>query len=142
MPRTGQQEFKRFAQDLGKIPNEVRRELRPVLRRSAQRPLAEARRNAAWSSRIPGATRISVGFSKRNPNVALVVNKNKAPHARPKENQGKPGTFRSPVFGNRDVWVNHRAQPFLFRAAKPWQDDVDNDIGRAIDAVTRKYKFR
>lgn len=128
--------------DLGKVPNEIRREIRPVLRRSAQPALRRAKENASWSSRIPGATRISVGFSKRTPGVALVVNKNKAPHARAYENDGRPGRFRAPLFGNREQWFSHKARPFLYRAAKPWMDEVDADIGKVVDKVARRAQFK
>lgn len=138
----GNDQLRDLVQDLGKVPNEVRKRIRPVLRRSAQKPLAEARRNASWSSRIPGATRISVGFSKRTPGVALVVNRHKAPHARAYENGGKNGTFRSPVFGNRKKWVNHTARPFLFKVARPWADQVSTDVGEVVDKVARDLGFR
>lgn len=139
--KSGNEQLRDFVRDMGKLPDEIRREIRPVLRRSAQGPLQDARRNASWSSRIPGATRISVGFSKRTPGVALVVNRHKAPHARPYENQGKQGTFRSPVFGNRDKWVDHQARPFLYKAAEPWMDDIDAEVGGVVDKVTREMGF-
>lgn len=129
-------------QDLDKMPNQIRRQIRPVLRRSAQEPLAAVRRSASWSSRIPGATRIAVGFSKRRPGVSLTVNKNKAPHARAYENQGREGRFRSPVFGNRKKWIYHKARPFFFRSVQPWLNKVDADVGEVVDKVSRDLGFR
>lgn len=142
MAKSGNRQLREFVRDFKKVPNDIRREIRPVLRQSAQGPLQQARRNAAWSSRIPGATRISVGFSKRTPGVALVVNKNKAPHARPYENQGKAGSFRHPVFGDRETWVTQPARPFFYEVAKPWAKDIDADIGKVVDRVTRDIGFK
>jgi hypothetical protein len=140
--KSGNEAFRDLVQEIGKMPNELRKEIRPMLRRSAQPALAAAKQNASWSSRIPGATRISVGFSKRTPGVALVVNKNKAPHARAYEHGGKDGKFRSPVFGNRDNWVSHTARPFLWRAAEPWMNRVDADVGEVVDKVSRDLGFK
>lgn len=140
--RSGNRQLQGFVREMGKVPNELRAEIRPVLRESAQRALQQARRNAWWSSRIPGATRISVGFSKRTPGVALVVNKNKAPHARPYENKGRQGSFRHPVFGDREKWVSQTARPFLHRAAEPWAKEIDADIAKVVDKVSRDIGFK
>jgi hypothetical protein len=139
---SGIESLQNLIADLGKMPADLRKELRPALRKSAEKPLAQAKLNASWSTRIPGATRLSVGFSKRTPGVALVVNKNKAPHARVYENNGRDGFFRTPVFGNRKKWVSRRARPFLWPAAKPWTEDVNRDIGKAVDDVTKRLGFR
>lgn len=141
-PKTGNQQFRNLMQDVGKMPNEIRKEIRPVLRRSAQPALSGAKKNASWSSRIPGATRISVGFSKRTPGVALVVNKNRAPHAHAYENKGKPGKFRTPLFGDRSHWVSHTARPFLHKAAEPWMNHIDADVGKVVDKVSRDLGFK
>jgi len=140
--RTGTDELRALILDLGKLPDGIRKELRPALRRAGQRALVKARENAAWSTRIPAATRLRVSFAKRRPGVALVVNLRRAPHARPLENLGKQGTFRHPVFGNRNRWVSQPARPFLFPAARDTWQRVDADVRAAVDAAARKHGFR
>jgi hypothetical protein len=139
---SGVGQLRGFIREVGKMPADLRKELRPALRESAQPALADAKQNAGWSNRIPGATRLSVSFSKRTPGVALTVDRRKAPHARAFEHGGQSGWFRTPVFGNRKVWVRRRARPFLWPAAKPWVENIDADIGRAVDNVTERMGFK
>lgn len=134
-------EIKRLVADLGKVPVELRRELRPAVRRAAQPVLEEARRRASWSSRIPGATKISARFSGRRAGVSIVVSAAQAPHGRPYEHMGAPGTFRHPVFGNRDRWVPQSARPFLFPAARAKAEAAANEIDRAVVEVLRRTGF-
>lgn len=47
------------------------------------------------------------------------------------------GTFRHPVFGNRDVWVDQPRYPFLAPAAALSAAEVDREVGRAMDLVAR-----
>lgn len=55
------------------------------------------------------------------------------------ENQGKVGTFRHPVFGNREVWVNQQAHPFLRPALQAQSANlakkIDAAIDRALDSI-------
>jgi hypothetical protein len=138
----GNQALKDLIADLGKMPPELRKHLRTDLRESAQRPLADAKARASWSKRIPAATRLSVSFSKRKPGVALTVRRLTAPHARPLENQGRPGTVRHPVFGRRDRWAAQPARPFLWPAAQPWVADTDRRTSEVVLRVAREHGFR
>ncbi len=135
-------EIKELIRDLGKIPKDLKRELRPGLRAAAKPVLDQARLNASWSSRIPGATRISLQFAGRTPGVSIVTNVKKAPHARPYEHGGSPGTFRAPLFGNRDHWYPHKARPFLYPAVVQRASGVERDIAEVVDRVTRVAGFR
>lgn len=139
--KSGTQELRQLAKDLGKMPKEITQEIRPKLKESASRPFQQARSNANWSRVIPGAIRIATTFSKRTAGVALRVSKTKAKHARAYENKGKPGSFRTRVFGN-DAWVSRKARPFLWPAAEPWMESIDKDIGEVVDSVSRKNGFR
>lgn len=139
---SGNKDLKEFRAQFDKFPAEVRKKIRPALVRGGRPALSEAKRNASWSSRIPQATRLSVGFSKRTPGAALVVSHAKAPHAHAYENKGKPGTFRSPLFGNREIWITHQARPFLYRAAETWQQEFDSDVGKVVDQVSRDMGFK
>ena len=141
MPSAGE-ELVRWIEVFGPIPGEIRRELRPALNRVAQPVLVQARANASWSTRIPGATRISSSFSRRSAGVAITVSGRKAPHARPLENLGRPGSFRHPVFGNRDRWVSQAARPFLFSAVAGAEEDLVRETGQVVEQVARKHGFR
>jgi hypothetical protein len=139
---SGNRDLKEFRAQFGKFPADIRKQIRPELVKGGRPALSEAKRNASWSSRIPGATRLSVGFSKRTPGAALVVSHTRAPHAHAYENQGKPGTFRSPIFGNRENWATHTARPFLHKAAATWMDEFDADVGKVVDRVSRDMGFK
>lgn len=128
--------------DLGKIPKELKQQLRPGLREGGKKVFDQARRNAFWSTRIPKATRISVQFAGRTPGVSIVTNIKKAPHARAYEHGGDPGTFRHPVFGNRERWVSQQARPFLYPALLVKGDEAEQEIADVVDTVTRRAGFR
>jgi hypothetical protein len=139
---SGTADLKAFIREFDKFPKELRQELRPKLRKTGEKALASVRALAGWSTRVPGATRLSVSFAKRNPGISIVVNRHKAPHARPHEHGGKPGFFRAPLFGNRRRWYRHRARPFLEPGARPHFERVDNEIKDAVDEAARKAGFR
>lgn len=148
----GRDELQELILDLGKVPAEVRRELRPALVRAAQPMLADARGRASWSSRIPGAISVQVSLASRNPGVRLVVNSAKAPHARPYEMGSKRngrGTLRHPVFADAArqtreewTWVSQRTRPFLFAAADAGREGVMRETAAALAAAARTAGFR
>lgn len=134
-------EIRRLIDDMGKIPKDLKVKLRPELRAAGQIVRDRARFNAAWSKKIPPATRVSVGFTKRNPGVSVQVGKNRAPNARPFEHGGREGSFRHPVFGHRDRWVSQKARPFLYKAAAEEAPEAERRIAAAVDKVTRDAGF-
>ena len=139
----GTAELRRFIRQFEKFPIELRRELRPQLRAIGAESLARARANSSWSSRIPRAMKISVSFSKKTARVALTVNRKVAPHARPLENLGRPGTVRHPVSQARTAWASQPARPFFFRVSDArMARDMDRRIGVAVDITARKHGFR
>lgn len=138
---SGLGELQELVRDLGKIPKDLSQEMRPMLKRTGEGALRDAKSNASWSSRIPGATRLAISFGKKNTGVSIRTNQRKAPHARPHENNGKPGTFRHPNFG-RDDWSSQQARPYMQPAADKWQAQVDEEIGKVVDQVSRTHGFR
>jgi hypothetical protein len=126
----------------GKMPKEVKAELRPLLRRTGQGALMAVRSNASWSTRIPRATRLQISLAGKRPGVAVVTNKNRAPGARPLEHQGRPGRIRHPLFGDRKRWVTQPAQPFMTEEAPKWQAEVRDGIREIVDQVARRNGFR
>lgn len=104
--------------ELGQMPAEIRTGLRVGFRKAGQAVLADARSNAAWSSRIPGAMSLRTSTKADSAGVFIRVDASKAPHARPYEGFSNRGdSFRHPVFGNREVWVAQSTRPFLYPAA-------------------------
>ncbi|WP_062441258.1 HK97 gp10 family phage protein [Herbidospora daliensis] len=133
--------IRKLTRDLGKIPPDLRKELRPALKRGAEPVLSQARANASWSSRIPRATRITTKFAKRRGGVVIVTSAKRAPHARPFEGiSGDP--FRHPVFGNRDVWVAQKARPFLFDAVEEKGEAVTKELADTIVQIGRRHGWK
>lgn len=135
-------ELRRLSKDLNGIPKDLRKKLRPAIKKAAMPVLQQAKRNASWSRRIPKATRVATRFAKRDPHVAIIVNRKRAPHSHAYENKGKPGTFRHPVFGNRRNWVTQEARPFLAPAVRAKGRAVESEITKAVDDTTRAAGFR
>lgn len=130
-----------LARDLGRVPIELRRQLRPALREGGQHILDDMRRRASYSSRIPGATRMTVSFSAKGGGIRFRTIAARAPHARPLEmgNQGgRAERFRHPVFGDKEVWVTQPTRPFFFPALKAGRSQLHAHIGKAITSSLRE----
>lgn len=141
-------ELQQLIADLGKLPADLKRELRPGMREAAKPALEQARSNASWSSRIPNATKITTSLVAAKAGVALRVDSGAAPHGRPYENQGVPGNFRHPVFPDPNKtrrewnWVAQRARPFLFRAVREKADEVVAKLDELVVKVARRNGWR
>lgn len=135
-------EIRKLIADLGKVPAELRQELRPAIQAAAQEVLQEARSRSSWSSRIPGATRIAIRFTGKAAGASVVVSAARAPHGRPYEHLGSAGTFRHPVYGGRGGWVSQQAKPFLFPAAKAKREAVAREIDKAVEQALRRTGWR
>lgn len=130
-----------FAQALGKVPIELRRQLRPQLREGGQEIVDDMRQRAAYSSRIPGAIGMTVSFSAKGGGVRFRVNARRAPHARVLElgNQsGRANLFRHPVFGDQEVWATQETRPFFFPALKAGRPKLHSHIRTAVQASLRE----
>lgn len=102
-------DFKTFARVLGKVERSLVKDLNASFSVAGEIIAADARRRSQFSSRIPG----SIAVIRRGRRVRVRAGGAEAPHAAAIDNRGKGGVFRHPVFGNRDVWVNQPAKPFL-----------------------------
>jgi len=137
-------DLRKLYTDLKGIPGNLRVELRRGIKAAAQ-PIADrVKANAGWSSRIPGAVRVKPSFSANGTGVSIVVDSGRAPEGAPLENKGRGGTFRHPVYGNRDVWVNQQARPFFYSTAASSSavSAAEKAILEVADAVARKAGFR
>lgn len=136
-------------EDLGKIPPELRRQMRPAMRRAALPILEDAKNRASWSSRIPGAIGIRTSFQAGpRAGVRLVVDAKKAPHARPFEMGSKKNgrdVLRHPVFADAAnklreewTWVSMKTRPFFFPAARAGIDQAREQAQIAVLRAARE----
>jgi hypothetical protein len=138
MPVTGGDELRRLLADLGQIPVDMRRELRPEFLRAGRPILEEARDRASWSTRIPSALRVRMGKSRKRPRVEFVVSAARAPHGALFER----GPFRHPVHGHMDRWVSQEARPFLMPAIGLGRQGLVVAADRAVAAAARRRGWR
>lgn len=128
--------------DLGKIEPELRKKLRPALKAAAAPIVADAKVRASYSARIPRAISLSIRFAKRDPGVSMRVRRAVAPHGRTLEGIQGNATFRHPVHGHRDRWVNQQTRPYLAPAAEAGMDGALAATVAAVDEVAREQGFR
>ncbi len=129
--------------DLGKMPADLRKELRPAMRKAAEPILRDAKSRASWSSRIPGAIGLTASFTAKRPGVRMKVNSARAPHARPYEfGSGRNRNLRHPLFGNRDAWFEEPVRPFFFPAVQAGAAGVVEASSEAVQAAARRAGFR
>lgn len=138
---SGRAELRRLIDDLVKIPPELKRELRPAIKKGAQPMLEGMRSDTSWSTRIPAATRISSSLTGSQAGVSIVVDHRKAPHARPYENGGNDGDFRAPLFGDRERWYPHHARPFFAKNVREHKKDVEQAVAEAVTTTAAKHGF-
>lgn len=121
----------RFQRDMKRLAPQVIKEFRKDMR-TVMKPVAdEAKRNAGWSSRIPGAIGLKVTAKK----VGIRVSAARAPHGAPYEGKNvSGGSFRHPVFGNRNAWVSQTTRPFIQPAVDANADKITEGLA---DAVTK-----
>lgn len=128
------------AEDMRALPRELRKEMRPKLRKAGEVVVRDARARARWSTRIPGTIRIRTSFRVHRESVEVIAGGKRAPHARPYEGLSRD-PFRHPLFGNREAWVSQPARPFLLPAAKAKRGEVDAAIKEAFDAAPKGIGF-
>lgn len=127
--------------DLRAIPREARRDLTPVLKRAGEGAAAQARANASWSTRIPGAIRVQVRYGRVRTGVLVRVAARLAPHARAYEGLGVPGSFRHPLFGDWDRAVSQARRPYAWPAVVATRDETGRQIAGVVEAAARRHGF-
>jgi hypothetical protein len=135
-------EIRKLVKDLGKIPPELRKALRPALKEAAEPIAADARGRASWSTRIPRAIGVSMHLSKRDPGVSLRVRRSVAPHGRAYEGITGASHFIHPVHGHRDREVAEETRPYLAPAVAAASDEVVDAVAQTVDRVAREQGFR
>jgi hypothetical protein len=129
-----------LAVKLERMPFALRSRLRPVVKAGAVAIAGQAKVNAGFSSRIPGAIyiRSSAGTDVTGASATVGVSAAKAPHARVLE-EGNTGsasttTFRHPVYGG-DTWVSQDMHPFLAPAVASKERAIVAAIASAIETL-------
>lgn len=108
------------------------------LMEAAEITAAKARRNAAsFPRKGPGTTRIadSVRVRRRGFRVRVQAGAAGAPEAAPIEHHGRSGSFRHPLFGDREHWYSQPAHPFLTPAAEESLPEVEAAVLGLIDVT-------
>lgn len=138
------EDVRKLINDLRKIGDGVGRNLGKEFKRAAEPVAAQARANASWSSRIPAALTVGVSSSRRYPGAQIKVSKDRAPHARLYEfgSGRRTATFRHPVYGNRQNWVEQSTRPFIRPAVRAKGDGFIKACDRAVDEAARANGFR
>lgn len=131
-------QLRRTGDLLREISTEVRREIRPAIKKAAEPIVRDAKKNASWSSRIPKAIRVSV--LKRG--VEIRVSAKKAPHARVLEGITGNRTFRHPLFGNRERWFDQKTRPFLTPAVEKHLPKVRAAVIRIVDEAAVRHGYK
>ena len=135
--RVDTSDLRALARDLERTVPGVRREVSEVVIESGQLVAAEARTLSSWSSRIPGSIRVAGTLNRSVVRAGGEV----APHAPAFEHGGRPGEFRHPVFGNRNVWVGQRARPFLAPALEAKAAAMERRLHQGVDEVFRSVRL-
>lgn len=122
-----------------KYASAVRKQIRAAVTEAGADIVAQVRREASWSTRIPAATTIRPNFTARSAGIRIVTNRRKAPHARPLEFGNKDG--------NPDVLENGTGgkmptRPFFFKAIEKTDKATEQKFLDAIDKACREAGFR
>lgn len=138
-------EFSKLARDLYLMGPSIRRQLRQRMARIGAPLLADARGRAGWSTRIPSAITVRPVISEARNRVALELRvgvSEAVPHARVYEGMGQGGSFRAPLWGDREHWYPHDTRPYAFPAVLDHRDDVVQAVEAAFEAAARAASFR
>jgi len=127
----------RLAQDLARVPRELRPRVRAALTTSGGELRQLAAQNASWSRRIPDALKVRTRFSGTRAGVYVVASRLTAPGARPLEGITGNATFRHPVLGHGNEWVDQDTRPYLAPAVEA---EADQAVGRLQDAMDQALR--
>lgn len=138
------EDVRKLINDLRKIGDGVGRNLGKEFKKAAGPVADQARSNASWSTRIPGAISVGVSSSRRFPGAQIKVAKGPAPHARLYEfgSGRRSASFRHPVYGNREVWVEQATRPFIRPAIRAKGEGFIKACDAAVDQAARANGFR
>jgi len=132
-----------LARQLGSIPTELRKTLRPALRQVGEKTKADVAARASWSTRIPRSLRVRPVLTGKSVGVYVEAQARIAPHARAYEGLlDRRDSFRHPVFGDRDAWVSQATRPFMAPGVAANARATSEAISDAVDEAARAAGFR
>jgi hypothetical protein len=116
-------------------------ELRRGIKAAAEPVRMGVQAAAGFSSRIPGGVKVKASFPKKGAGVTVYVDPKTAPEAAPLNNKDRGGSFRHPVHGNTDVWVDQKAQPFMAVGARSGMSSADTAMLAVMDRIAATLGF-
>lgn len=128
----------RIAANLGRVPPEVRKNVRRSLRQSGNSLARAAKSNAAWSSTIPGLITVTASFRAGREGVVVRAKTGTAGASRatrPYEGITGNRSFRRQVFGRK--WVTQATRPYMRPAAQAEGPQAVRDVQDAITEALR-----
>lgn len=137
-------DVRKLVNDIRKMGGTVSRELGKEFKKAAGPVADQAKSNASWSTRIPGAIKTGTSRSRKFPGAQIKVSKDRAPHARLYEfgSGSRSRSFRHPVYGDRNNWVEEATRPFIRPAIRAKGDGFIKAADRAVDTAAREAGFR
>lgn len=137
-------DVRKLVNDIRKIGGTVSRELGKEFKKAAGPVANQARINAGWSTRIPGALQVGTSRSRRFPGAQIKVSKDRAPHARLYEfgSGSRKKSFRHPVYGDMETWVEESTRPFIRPAVRAKGNEFIKAADRAVDTAAKAGGFR
>lgn len=132
-----------LAKELRRASPQVRKALPKRLRAAGEIVRTQARSNASWSRRIPGAIGLRAVTQGARAGVTLRVSAKKAPHGRAYEGMqsgSRKGSFRRQVYGK--AWVAQATRPYLVPALKAKREAVQDELVLVVDDVAALAGFR
>ena len=133
----------KIALDMQRLPEEVRKAIRPELRAIGNAVAQDAKVRSSWSGRIPGTIRVHASFRLDREGVIVIAGGKAAPHARLYESPSGHAYFRHPVFktAKRNKWVSQQTRPFLFPAALAREAATTEAVLTALSAAASAVGF-
>ena len=130
--------WRNLQRSLKQVAPEIQKQLRKEMRGIAGNVAASAKSHASWSSRIPGA----IGITVTTTSIGVKANRRKAPHARSYEGILGGGSFRHPLWGNREHWFTEQTRPFLAPAVQENKREFFQAAGAAVEDAARAVGWR
>ncbi len=130
-----------LSRDLYRMSPALRARLGKTIRDLGKGMESDARSNASWSSRIPGAIKVAGTVTPNAVGVALRVSSSGAPHARPYEGLDGESSFRHPVFGG-STYVSQATRPYARRAQQKAGNELPEAAEKAIEQAAADAGFR
>lgn len=135
-------DFRVVAKALRLAGGQTAKNLRRGLRAAGEIVATEARAiSSANSKKIPPTIKVRVTSTT----VSVVAGGNGVPEAGLFEmgNAGRSasGTFRHPVFGDKEVWVDQPMHPFLKPAAANKENELETAVVAVLDDAVKTITF-